>query len=158
MHIETIKKLADILIIGIGNNSRMDDGLGWSFLELLEDKGFNDKHLLAKYQLMVEDEELISNYKTVIFVDASKEVTKDEVFIESLAPANEVFFSTHSIPPSQILHLCKTIYGDHPAAFLIKIKGYQWEMEIGLSEQGAINLHKAYDKFITHLIPVIKSD
>ena len=60
------------IIIGIGNNTRQDDGLGWKFVENLEEAGFDQNNLLLKYQLMVEDAELISNYNTVIFVDASK--------------------------------------------------------------------------------------
>ena len=35
-----MKKLNNTLIIGIGNNTRQDDGLGWRFLELLEKEGF----------------------------------------------------------------------------------------------------------------------
>ncbi|NEW80423.1 MAG: Ni/Fe hydrogenase, partial [Gelidibacter sp.] len=55
-----MKKLNNIIIIGIGNNTRQDDGLGWYFLDLLEKEGFNTDNLLYKYQLMVEDSEIIS--------------------------------------------------------------------------------------------------
>jgi Ni,Fe-hydrogenase maturation factor len=66
-----MKKLDRTIILGIGNNGRQDDGLGWLFLDSLKD--LESKLTLEyRYQLQIEDAELISNYKTVIFVDASK--------------------------------------------------------------------------------------
>ena len=50
-----MKKLDKTLIIGIGNNTRQDDGLGWCFLDKLTEEGFNEDNLLYKYQLMIED-------------------------------------------------------------------------------------------------------
>ena len=45
-----MKKLDNILIIGIGNNTRQDDGLGWCFLDSLLKEGYNEENLLYKYQ------------------------------------------------------------------------------------------------------------
>ena len=45
-----MKKLDKTLIIGIGNNTRQDDGLGWCFLDKLTEEGFNEDNLLYKYQ------------------------------------------------------------------------------------------------------------
>ncbi|OGS70212.1 MAG: hypothetical protein A3F91_01940 [Flavobacteria bacterium RIFCSPLOWO2_12_FULL_35_11] len=143
-----MKKLDDTLVIGIGNNTRQDDGLGWNFLELLENEGFNADNLLQKYQLMVEDSELISAYKTVIFIDACKSELKIGFSFEHLNPAEEVSFSTHSVPPNQILNLCKTIYTKNPKAYLIKIQGYNWDIGIGLSEPAKTNLNNAFTYFI----------
>ena len=65
-----MKKLNNTLIIGIGNNTRQDDGLGWKFLAMLEEDVFSADNLICKYQLMVEDAELISGLDAVFFVDA----------------------------------------------------------------------------------------
>jgi len=143
-----MKKLDNTLIIGIGNNTRQDDGLGWNFLELLENEKFNADNLLQKYQLMVEDAELISAYKTVIFVDACKTELNGGFSFERLYPAEEVSFSTHSVPPNQILNLCKTIYGKNPKAYLMKIQGYHWDIGIGLSRLAKTNLNNAFTYFI----------
>jgi hydrogenase maturation protease len=143
-----MKKLDNTLIIGIGNNTRQDDGLGWGFIELLENYGFNTEHLLCKYQLMVEDAELISNYKNVIFVDACKSELKKGFTIEPILATEQVTFSTHEVPPNQILHLCESIYNKKPIATLIKIQGYNWDFEIQLSEQAKTNLNNAFYYFL----------
>ncbi len=142
-----MKKLDKTLIIGIGNNTRQDDGLGWCFLDNLEKEGFNSDNLLYKYQLMVEDAELIGEYETVIFVDACKTELKEGFKLEQLFSAKQVSFSTHAVPPNQILNLCETIYNKKPKAYIIKIQGFNWDIEIGLSEKASLNLNKALLNF-----------
>tara|TARA_R110001583_G_scaffold93777_1_gene237004 strand:+ start:29540 stop:29995 length:456 start_codon:yes stop_codon:yes gene_type:complete len=143
-----MKKLDKIVVIGIGNNTRQDDGLGWAFIEKLEKEGFNEENLFCKYQLMVEDAELISTYKTVIFVDACKTNLKDGFAMERIYPSKEISFSTHEVPPNQVLNLCETIYLKKPKAYMIKIQGYIWDFEIRLSKQAKINSNIAINKFI----------
>ncbi|MDV7188235.1 hydrogenase maturation protease [Lutibacter sp. TH_r2] len=142
-----MKKLDKTLIIGIGNNTRKDDGLGWCFLDILEEKGYNSDNLLCKYQLMVEDAEIIADYNTVIFIDACKNQLKNGFLIEEIFPAEQVTFSTHAVPPNQILNLCETIYNKTPKAYVIKIEGFKWNIEIGLSEQATQNLNNALNHF-----------
>ncbi|MCF6181086.1 hydrogenase maturation protease [Lutibacter sp.] len=141
------KKLDKTLIIGIGNNTRQDDGLGWCFLDALEKEGYNTDNLLYKYQLMVEDAETISYYDTVIFVDASKDNLKNGFSIEPLKASSKFEFTTHSVPPNQILNLCETVYHKTPKAFVIKIEGFKWNYKILLSKQAKLNLKKALLSF-----------
>ena len=146
-----MKKLNNTLIVGIGNNTRQDDGLGWLFLDLLEREGFNSHNLIYKYQLMVEDAELISAFNTVIFVDACKSELENVFLLERIYPSEEVSFSTHSVPPNQILNLCETIYAKIPTAYLIKVQGYEWNIGVGLSKQAKTNLKNAMDQFIKNI-------
>jgi hydrogenase maturation protease len=143
-----MKKLNNTLIIGIGNNTRQDDGLGWKFLALLEEDGFTADNLVCKYQLMVEDAELISEFDVVIFVDAYKSELENGFAFERIYPAEEVSFSTHSVPPNQILNLCETLYAKKPKAYLMKIQGYNWDINFGLSKTAKTNLTNAYTYFI----------
>ena len=142
-----MKKLDNTLIIGIGNNTRQDDGLGWCFLEHLEKEGYHEDGLLYKYQLMVEDAELIAKYEKVIFVDACKTQLNNGFEIERVFPAEKVAFSTHEVPPNQILNLCETIYQKKPKSYIIKIQGYVWDIEIGLSNKATENLKKTVSYF-----------
>lgn len=142
-----MKKLDKTLIIGIGNNTRQDDGLGWCFLDSLEKEGINTENLVYKYQLLVEDADLISEYETIFFVDANKTQLKEGFSIEQLYPSEKVNFSTHSVPPNQILNLCETIYLKKPKAYVVKIQGYNWDFEIGLTKQANINLKKSLKYF-----------
>lgn len=156
MEISLMKKLDKTLVIGIGNNTRQDDGLGWNFLELLENEVFNADNLLCKYQLMVEDADLISGFETVIFIDACTSELKGGFNFERIYPAEEVSFSTHSVPPNQILNLSNTIYAKNPKAYLMKIQGFQWNIEIGLSKQAKTNLQHAFSYFIENLSEIEK--
>lgn len=150
-----MKKLDEIAIIGIGNNTRQDDGLGWCFLDLLASENINTKNLFYKYQLMVEDAELISEYKTVFFIDASKTKLNEGFSIEKLYPSEKVAFSTHEVPPNQILNLCESIYQKIPKAYLIKIQGYEWAYKIGLSKIAEQNLQNAVNNFKHRFSPIL---
>lgn len=142
------KKLNNTLIIGIGNNTRQDDGLGWCFLDALEKEGINAQNLLYKYQLMVEDAEIISNYDTVIFVDAYKKPLENGFSLEILKPSSKFEFTTHSVPPNQVLGLCKTIYKKNPKCYILKIEGFKWDYKIGLTKKATKNLNCAKAKFL----------
>jgi hydrogenase maturation protease len=131
-----------IIIFGIGNNGRQDDGLGWKFLDFLEELNSNID-LEYRYQLQIEDAELISNYKKVIFVDASKEEIPEGFYLKQCLPSEKYSFSTHALEPETILYLTNKLYNHSPDASIFAIQGYDWELMIGLSEKGTINLEKA---------------
>ena len=61
-----MKNLDKIIIIGVGNSGRQDDGLGWAFLDEIKRK-FPGIKIEYKYQLQIEDADLISSYDTVFF-------------------------------------------------------------------------------------------
>jgi hydrogenase maturation protease len=142
-----MKKLDhNILVLGIGNNGRQDDGLGWLFLDFLKEQD-STIDLEYKYQLQIEDAELISNYDKVIFVDATKEITEDGFYLKPCHPSEKYGFSTHALAPETILYLSNTLYNQHPEASILGIQGYQWELKIGLSKKGVVNFNKAKKYF-----------
>ena len=135
-----------IIIFGIGNNGRQDDGLGWKFLDFLEEQNYNID-LEYRYQLQIEDAELISNYKKVIFVDASKEEIPEGFYLKQCLPSEKYSFSTHALEPETILYLSNKLYNHNPEASIFGIQGYQWELKIGLSDKANLNLEKAKKYF-----------
>ncbi len=141
-----MKKSDKTIVLGIGNNGRQDDGLGWMFLDFLDEQKANID-LEYRYQLQIEDAELISNYETVIFVDATKEETEEGFYLEPCHPSEKYSFSTHALQPETILYLSKKLYDHNPDASIFAIQGYDWELMIGLSEKGTINLEKAKKYF-----------
>ena len=141
-----MKKRDKTIVLGIGNNGRQDDGLGWSFLDFLNDQD-TKIDLEYRYQLQIEDAELISNYKTVIFVDATKEKTKEGFYLKPCRPSEKHSFSTHALEPETILYLSNKLYNHKPEASIFGIQGYDWELKIGLSDKGNINLEKAKKYF-----------
>ena len=136
----------NILVVGIGNNGRQDDGLGWLFLDFLKDQE-TSIDLEYKYQLQIEDAELISNYDKVIFVDATKENTEDGFYLKPCLPSEKYGFSSHALAPETILYLCHKLYENHPDVSILGIQGYEWELKIGLSKKGVTNFNKAKKYF-----------
>ena len=89
------------------------------------------------------------NLKLFFFIDANKTNLKNGFCIEPLSPAEKVSFSTHEVPPNQVLNLCKTIYNKTPKAYLVKIQGYSWNYTISLTIKSKENLINSLSNFKT---------
>ena len=139
------------IILGIGNVGRQDDGLGWLFLDFLEDEDFEGIDIEYRYQLQIEDAELICNYQTVIFIDATKEITKKGYYYKYCEPSDQFGFSTHELAPETILFLANQLYNQDPKAFILGIQGHKWNLEVGLSKTAKENLDKAKEYFGTNI-------
>jgi hypothetical protein len=46
--------------------------------------------------------------------------------------------------PESVLALCQDIYGKHPKAYVLAIRGYNWDFAEGLSSKAIKNLEEAY--------------
>ena len=63
------------LVLGYGNRSRTDDGVGWFIIERLQEFALPNIELLTSHQLEVDHAEVISRFDAVIFVDVSSSHT-----------------------------------------------------------------------------------
>jgi hydrogenase maturation protease len=142
----------NILIIGIGNSGRSDDGLGWAFLDALQGKFSGEFDLEYRYQLQIEDAELISRYDIVYFVDAHLEQFPEGYKLESCLQENSGSFSTHQLDPGTVLFLCKSIYKRLPETYTLGISGNRFELNIGLSSKAELNLSNALNYFENNII------
>lgn len=144
-----------ILIIGIGNSGRTDDGLGWAFIDRIKENLPGNFSCEYKYQLQIEDAELLSHYSVVYFVDAHKKQWKDGFTVIPCYPKAIYNFSTHELAPETVLELTRTIYDKLPEAYIIGISGHSFQLQMGLSNKAKENLGKAlnyFDKKILHLV------
>ena len=150
---DTQSQESRILVYGIGNPGRRDDGLGAECVARLEAAKLHHVTADANYQLNVEDALVCSQYDAVIFVDAAK--NREEPFTwKEVKPTIGISFTTHELAPSSLLALVAELYGRHPKAYLLAISGYDWEIGEGLSEQAEQNLRLALDslkKFLKKL-------
>ena len=146
-----------ILLIGIGNSGRSDDALGWLFLDRLSEDDGTSFDMEYRYQLQIEDAELIGRYAKVFFVDATMEYTRNGYLLKPCRVNGNHTFTTHQLTPEAVLYLCKTLYGETPDAYIFGIQGYIWDLKIGLSEKAESNIAKAIAYF-THIITDIKVD
>lgn len=136
-----------LLIIGIGNNSRGDDGLGWAFLDAIAKTGPPTGQPEYRYQLLVEDAELITRFPRVLFADASELPLTGGFALEPCHPDPAAELYTHQQTPGAILCLCQELYGHRPEAWRLLIQGYDWTFDTGLSRQAKVNLAHAVDFF-----------
>lgn len=148
-----------ILIIGIGNPGRGDDGLGPALAARMAGAapgtipegaviGIPGRTASAiwKYQLNIEDAHLVKDFDVVVFADASTEGA-GPVTLDEIAPAAAIAFTTHEMSPSAVLALGEELYGRMPRGYLLAMRGYSWELADGLSEAAANNLEDALERF-----------
>jgi hydrogenase maturation protease len=140
MSVSSPKKL---LLLAIGNNGRQDDGLGWAFAEAL--KEFPGQ-VEFRYQLQIEDAELVASADWVLFVDAWKGGTTS-FFLEPCPSAVDINFSTHGLEPAVLMGWCESLFQRRPEAWLLGIKGTDWELQLGLSDEARSNLEEALKAF-----------
>ncbi len=137
-----------MLIYGYGNPGRQDDGLGKALIDLVESqipKEYLEYITLETgYQLQVEDVTIIIEHDLILFVDASMDDKIKDFDIDIVTADEKATFTMHSVSPGFILALYETLYGNPPPAYLLQIRGYEWEMEEILSPGAQKNLGKAW--------------
>jgi hydrogenase maturation protease len=155
------------IIIGYGNPGRQDDGLGPSFIKKLTEQLSKQRpellsqqqpkkdqfqiHLQSSYQLTVEDAYDIVEYDQVIFVDASLNAQAPFSFTK-IANTNDSGLGSHSLTPNAVIRLCETLYDKTPKAFILAIKGYEFDQfDEHLSSQAKTNMLVA----VQFLIPLL---
>lgn len=142
------------LIIGIGNCGRADDGLGWAFLDRIG-KVCSNCRIEYRYQLNIEDAELISNYSTVLFVDASVSPDVSDYRFSEVIPKAGKTFTSHALEPGVVLYLSEHLYDHRPGTYLLEIKGVEWGLREGLSGDAGLHLQSAvnsFDKILSSII------
>lgn len=131
------------LIYGIGNVGRQDDGLGWAVIDRLEAEGWCTRaELLANYQLHLEDADLISRKERVLFVDATKDVAVESFSLTRPQPRMDFSFTSHAISIPTIMATCQQCFLRLPEVYVLAIRGYAWELQVGLTPQAQRNLEK----------------
>lgn len=140
---------ASSLIYGIGNVGRQDDGLGWAFIDQLEAESLCPRSEIQKhYQLHLEDADLISRKQYVLFIDATKDPLVESFTLKRAEPKLDFSFTSHAISIPSIMATCKQCFGVTPEVYTLEIRGYEWELQIGLSQKAKQNLKQAIDELL----------
>jgi hydrogenase maturation protease len=135
-----------ILVFGWGNPGRRDDGLGPAFASAVDAMSLPGLTVESDYQLQVEAAAGLAGFDQVLFVDADR--TGGEPFrLQRLTPeAGGIGFSSHGISPGRLLALGRDLFGAEPEAWLMGIRGYDFdEFGEGLSPGARSNLAAAVE-------------
>ena len=150
-----------ILVIGYGNPSRQDDGVGLAVVNGLRslagqapldegDDGFNDLghslDTLFLQQLSPELAETLIGYEQVVFVDAHFGIYPELVHRTELDPVAEAAIVSHHFKPSTLLALANQLYGRAPIGELISVRGYAFDFTSELSLETAIGVRQVIEE------------
>ncbi len=133
----------ETILFGIGNSGRSDDGLGWAFLDRIQQESEFRGRIEYRYQLQVEDAALISRAERVIFVDSYKGELPGGFQWKPCKPSKDFEFTSHVLPPRAVMYFCENLYGKSPRADVLMIQGSFWGLGIGMSPEAELRLDKA---------------
>jgi hydrogenase maturation protease len=111
-----------ILIIGLGNPLRSDDGLGWwAAQELCQTKLSQPIQIITQPQLTPELSLAASQADFVIFIDASQNERPGEIRCRRLVPELARGAFSHQLSPSGVLGLAEELYGTAAQGYLVSM-------------------------------------
>ena len=133
-----------LLIFAIGNESRGDDALAPLLVRRIQtDKIAAQVELIEDFQLQIEHVTDLLGRSAVLFVDADMSCDTPFHFSE-IAAAQDHSYTSHAMTPFALLHTFRQVYGTNaPRSFLLRIRGYGFELGESLSDEASLNLELA---------------
>lgn len=156
-----------VLVIGYGNPSRQDDGVGLAVVNGLRaragqppldegDDGFGDLgrqlDTLFLQQLSPELAETLIDYAHVVLVDAHFGIYPEVVHCETLAPQLEAAIVSHHFKPGTLLALTRELYGRAPTGELISVRGFAFDFTPQLSPETAAGVAQVIEDLATRFV------
>ncbi|MFY9628574.1 MAG: hydrogenase maturation protease [Methylocystis sp.] len=130
------------LLLGYGNPGRRDDGLGPAAAARIAQMEWSGVAVVDPYQLSIEDALDITAHDIIWFVDATR--TGPEPFeLRRLAAKETIEFDSHNLDPATLLALAMLYFGRAPEAWLLGVRGYEFDFSEGLSQRARANLDLA---------------
>jgi hydrogenase maturation protease len=121
------------LVIGYGNDSRNDDGIGWFVVAELQKRALPGVTFETAHQLEVDFAETVRDYERVVFVDAAIPESPRAWWSEEVAPGFRSHAVAHFLTPGDVLGLCRTLYGKTPHGVAFSIRGHDFNFGTALS-------------------------
>jgi hydrogenase maturation protease len=135
-----------VLFFAIGNESRGDDALAPLLVRRLQTETTEQVEFIEDYQLQVEHVTDLVGRSVVLFIDA--DVSCDAPFhFSRIDAAHDNSYTSHAMTPTALLHAYRQVYGtDAPPSYLLRIRGYGFELGEDLSDEASANLERAIEK------------
>mgnify|MGYP001552977308 CR=1 FL=1 len=153
----------NVLILGIGNFDRQDDGVAWYILQGIKEKlgrsttptpydstdepeGDEDLKTLFSLQLFPEMVDVVAPFDHVCFVDAHTGAIEEDLNYCEVEAINHTNPLTHHMTPETLLSLTNITHNTIPQAVLISVRGYSFQYEQGLSVETAALAQQAIER------------
>ena len=145
-----------ILVLGYGNRSRRDDGVGWHVVEELSRRQLTGIKFLTAHQLDVDHAETVSSFEVVIFVDAATTESSGAIVQTDVAPYMRSNAVAHYLTPGDVLALCKMLYDRQPRGILFSIRGHDFNFGTEFSPETTVAATETVER-IARLIHDLQS-
>jgi len=122
-----------VLVIGYGNPSRRDDGVGHYVAQEIQERAVGNISTFTVFQLGPELTETVKDYELVVFVDAQVGQSAEGLNVIPVEAAYRPSAFTHVMSPASLLALTKALYKKQPEAFIVAVPGYDFDFGMGLS-------------------------
>jgi hydrogenase maturation protease len=153
----------NVLIVGIGNFDRQDDGVAWHILQGIKEKlgrttsaspyestdepeGDQDPRTLFSLQLFPEMLDTIAEFDHVCFVDAHTGAIEEELNFREVEPVQQANPLTHHMTPETLLSLTQIAHNKTPQSILVSVRGYSFQYQQQLSPETTRLAEKAIDR------------
>lgn len=138
----SMKLIPRILIAGVGNTIRNDDGIGPYICRCIEEKKLSGVTTAFYHQLHTDLIEEFIKYDSVVIADAA--VTGEEVEFYLLKEGTTgAVSSSHHVNVSLLQQLTSQLYNKQLNIMVCSVRGYDYEMGETLSAAGKNNADKA---------------
>lgn len=133
---------AKILCFGYGNPSRGDDALGPMTIDYIEAQAFEDVECICDMQLQIEDITELVGREKIIFIDADMSCEAPFQYSQ-ISARKDNSYTSHAMTPEALLYAYqKTYEKETPPAYMLRIRGYRFELGNSLSMEAEINFGK----------------
>ena len=127
-----------IVLVGIGNDLRGDDGIGVLFVK--DFKSPKVDKVITNF-LDLDIAEKIKNYEIVIFVDAS---VKEKYFcLREIQESDNLSSLSHHLSIENVFHFTKKFYNPYIRGYVLEIGAVNFGFENSLSKIAKKNMVKA---------------
>jgi hydrogenase maturation protease len=112
-----------ILVVGIGNPLRTDDGIGWRAAEALAtDPRLLTTAIVTSHQLLPEHAFDVGQARLVVIIDARVGQPAGSIVVEEVEPAASGGTAwSHHLGPASLAALARELYGRVPPIFTVGV-------------------------------------
>jgi hydrogenase maturation protease len=161
------------IIIGYGNIDRSDDGAAYTIINLVRKElgqtileegdtglerleGETDSVFLL--QLVPEIMDWLRDYEQIIFVDAHTGPNLEDLNCSKVVPEYVTSTFTHHMTPSALLAFLKAIYQHEPEAYLVSVRGHDFDFKRSFSPETQSLLRPAVEKILQLLKSTVSAN
>jgi hydrogenase maturation protease len=152
-----------LLVIGYGNTYCGDDGVGFYIANALrsrmglrelqtDEDGLDDLghgiDSIMLHQLVPEVAPVVSNYRTVVFVDAHLGTVPEDVRVIPVHEEYSFHAVTHHMSPGMLLATARKTNGAAPTGYVVSIRGERFDFGLGLTDGCKVRADLAIERIL----------